>query len=121
MEKLLIIDSRSFLEYNDSHITGSINIQSSKLIRKRLEQNKLNIMDLLKNSNYSGTPCDKVIICDQSTNDIASLPAESFLCLITKKLCIEFSDVLYLKGKSLSLFMSLIFPIIRKTFPIISE
>ena len=111
MEKLLIIDSRSFLEYNDSHIIGSINIQSSKLIRKRLEQNKLNIMDLLKNSDYAGTPCDKVIIFDQGTNDIASLPAESFLCLIAKKLCKEFNAVLCLKGKHLSLFMSSIFPI----------
>ena len=36
----MIIDSRSFLEFNTSHIAESINVSSSKLIRRRLQQNK---------------------------------------------------------------------------------
>jgi len=37
----VIIDSRSFLEFNTSHIAESINVSSSKLIRRRLQQNKV--------------------------------------------------------------------------------
>ena len=37
----MIIDSRSFLEFNTSHIAESVNVSSSKLIRRRLQQNKV--------------------------------------------------------------------------------
>ena len=97
LEKLLVIDSRSFLEYNDSHVQGSINIQSSKLIRKRLEQNKLNIIDLLKDANHDEV--DKVVIYDQSTSDISLIPREHFMYLIATKLHEQFNFICYLQGK----------------------
>ena len=77
---------------------GSINIQSSKLIRKRLEQNKLTILDLLRNSNYKGDPCDKVVVYDQSTTDLAAVPKEHFLHLVAKKLYEQFQAVFFLQG-----------------------
>ena len=97
LEKVLLIDSRSFLEYNDSHVQGSINIQSSKLIRKRLEQNKLNIIDLLKDADLDQV--DKVVIYDQSTSDLSTISREHFMYLITKKLGEKFHVVFYLQGK----------------------
>lgn len=97
-EHLLVIDSRSFLEYNDSHVQGSVNIQSSKLIRKRLEQNKLSIIDLLQCSKTHENRCDKVILYDQNTTNISTVPAEHFIWLVVRKLYEQFSDVFYLRG-----------------------
>ncbi len=80
---------------------GAINVQSSKLIRKRLEQNKLSITDLLNshNSDFEQSCFDKVVLYDYSTVDIANMPSEHFLLLLVKKLknaC--FKNVFYLKG-----------------------
>jgi len=36
-----VIDCRSFLEYNDNHIVGAVNICCSKLIKRRLQQEKV--------------------------------------------------------------------------------
>lgn len=41
LEKTLIIDSRSFVEYNSSHILRSKNVVCSKLVKRRLLQNKV--------------------------------------------------------------------------------
>ena len=40
-EKTLLIDSRSFLEYNTSHVVNSVNVGCSKIVKRRLEQNKV--------------------------------------------------------------------------------
>jgi hypothetical protein len=41
LDSILIIDSRSFLEYNSSHVRSSVNIGCSKIVKRRLEQNKV--------------------------------------------------------------------------------
>lgn len=38
---LLLIDSRSFLDYNNCHIQGAINICCSKIVKRRLQQDKV--------------------------------------------------------------------------------
>ena len=40
-DNILIIDSRSFLEYNTSHISYAVNVNSSKIVKRRLHQNKV--------------------------------------------------------------------------------
>lgn len=39
---VLIVDSRSFLEYNDGHVAGAVNVCCSKLVKRRLQQDKVN-------------------------------------------------------------------------------
>ena len=39
--QLLIIDSRSFLEYNTLHVAGAVNVCCSKLVKRRLQQDKV--------------------------------------------------------------------------------
>ncbi len=39
--QVLIVDSRSFLEYNDLHIQGAVNVCCSKLVKRRLQQDKV--------------------------------------------------------------------------------
>lgn len=49
-EKLLLIDSRPFVEYNTSHILDAININCSKLMKRRLQQDKVLITELIQHS-----------------------------------------------------------------------
>ncbi|XP_055954353.1 dual specificity protein phosphatase 16 [Patella vulgata] len=46
-EKVLLVDSRSFLEYNTSHIQQAVNVCGSKLVKRRLQQDKVRVKDLL--------------------------------------------------------------------------
>ena len=39
--QVLLIDSRSFLEFNTSSIQQSVNVCCSKLVKRRLQQNKV--------------------------------------------------------------------------------
>ena len=41
VDNVLIIDSRSFLEYNTSHISYAVNVNCSKIVKRRLQQNKV--------------------------------------------------------------------------------
>lgn len=41
LENFLLIDGRSFMEYNNSHVVNSVNISCSKLIKRRLQTNKV--------------------------------------------------------------------------------
>lgn len=50
MEKLLLIDSRPFVEYNMSHILEAINVNCSKLMKRRLQQDKVLITELIQHS-----------------------------------------------------------------------
>lgn len=99
-QKLLIIDSRSFLEYNDAHVTQSINIGCSKLIKRRLISNKITIHELLKGTAEEKTQDhSQIIVYDQSTLDTSSLAKDNFMFVILNKLVKSFKDVCFLKGK----------------------
>lgn len=50
MEKVLLIDSRPFVEYNTSHILDAININCSKLMKRRLQQDKVQVAELIHHS-----------------------------------------------------------------------
>lgn len=45
---MLVIDSRTFSEYNASHVQGAINVCCSKLVKRRLQQDKVSITELLQ-------------------------------------------------------------------------
>lgn len=47
LSQVLIIDSRSFLEYNTSHIFGAVNVCCSKIVKRRLQQDKVNFLFIL--------------------------------------------------------------------------
>lgn len=100
---LLVIDSRSFLEYNDSHVLDSINIGCSKLVKRRLLNNKVSISELLKSTGDVDTVNkEKVVVYDQSSKDITSLPRDTFVSVVLTKLASYFPSVYFLKGKKTS-------------------
>lgn len=47
-EGTLVIDSRSFVEYNSWHVLSSVNICCSKLVKRRLQQDKVSITELIQ-------------------------------------------------------------------------
>ncbi|KAG8125687.1 hypothetical protein E2320_020771 [Naja naja] len=47
-EGMLVIDSRSFVEYNSWHVLNSVNICCSKLVKRRLQQDKVSITELIQ-------------------------------------------------------------------------
>ncbi|XP_044534740.1 dual specificity protein phosphatase 16 [Gracilinanus agilis] len=100
-EKVLLIDSRPFVEYNTSHILEAININCSKLMKRRLQQDKVFITELIQHSakhkvDIDGNP--KVVVYDQSSKDVASLASDSFLTVLLGKLEKSFTSVHLLAG-----------------------
>ncbi|MEQ2214500.1 hypothetical protein XENOCAPTIV_009766 [Xenoophorus captivus] len=46
--RLLVIDSRTFSDYNASHVQGAVNVCYSKLVKRRLQQDKVSVTELLQ-------------------------------------------------------------------------
>ncbi|CAM5082130.1 unnamed protein product [Eretmochelys imbricata] len=100
-EKLLLIDSRPFVEYNTSHILDAININCSKLMKRRLQQDKVLITELIQHSAKYKIEIDckqEVVVYDQSSKDVASLSSDCFLTVLLGKLENNFNSVHLLSG-----------------------
>src|SRR4029434_2132618 len=50
LDHVLLIDSRPFVDYNASHILEAVNVNCSKLMKRRLQQDKAQINELLQHS-----------------------------------------------------------------------
>ncbi|KFR11997.1 Dual specificity protein phosphatase 16, partial [Opisthocomus hoazin] len=100
-EKLLLVDSRPFVEYNTSHILDAININCSKLMKRRLQQDKVLITELIQHSAKHKIEIDskqEVVVYDQSSKDVTSLSPDCFLTVLLGKLEKNFSSVYLLAG-----------------------
>lgn len=97
----LVIDSRSFVEYNSWHVLSSVNICCSKLVKRRLQQGKVTIAELIQpaaRSQVQATEPQHVVVYDQSTRDASVLAADSFLSILLSKLDGCFDSVAILTG-----------------------
>ncbi|CAN2391259.1 MAP kinase tyrosine/serine/threonine phosphatase activity [Pristimantis euphronides] len=101
-EKVLLIDSRPFVDYNTSHILDAININCSKLMKRRLQQDKVQITELIQHSAKQKVELQcqvqQVVVYDQSSADVSSLPSDCFLSVLLGKLEKLFSHVHLLSG-----------------------
>ncbi|XP_037694353.1 dual specificity protein phosphatase 8 [Choloepus didactylus] len=97
----LVIDSRSFVEYNSWHVLSSVNICCSKLLKRRLQQGKVTIAELIQPAAHSQVEAREpqdVVVYDQSTRDASMLAADSFLSVLLSKLDGCFDSVAILTG-----------------------
>ncbi|XP_045414523.1 dual specificity protein phosphatase 8 [Lemur catta] len=97
----LVIDSRSFVEYNSWHVLSSVNICCSKLVKRRLQQGKVTIAELVQpavRSQVEAAEPQDVVVYDQSTRDASVLAADSFLSILLSKLDGCFHSVAILTG-----------------------
>lgn len=91
-ESVLVIDCRTSGEYNNLHVTGSVNLCGSRLARKRLVKELL----LLPVSPKVDLSCERpVVVYDQDTQQ---LEAGQFLSLVLGKLEKKYSSVSLLEG-----------------------
>ncbi|XP_021547832.1 dual specificity protein phosphatase 8 [Neomonachus schauinslandi] len=97
----LVIDSRSFVEYSSGHVLSSVNICCSKLVKRRLQQGKVTIAELIQpavRGQVEATEPQDVVVYDQSTRDASVLAADSFLSILLSKLDGCFDSVAILTG-----------------------
>ncbi|CAG0904213.1 unnamed protein product [Darwinula stevensoni] len=99
MANLLIIDSRSFVEYNDAHITGAVNVCCAKMFKRRLQQDKISVKEYLqKVCQIDVDESWEIIVYDQSSTDSTILAPDSFLHVLITKLARVFQLVGLLRG-----------------------
>ncbi|KAM9312986.1 dual specificity protein phosphatase 16 [Gastrophryne carolinensis] len=101
-EKVLLIDSRPFVDYNSAHILDAININCSKLMKRRLQQDKVQVLELIHHSAKHKVELEcavqQVVVYDQSSVDVSSLPADCFLSVLLRKLQKLFNNIHLLSG-----------------------
>nr|KAG5704010.1 hypothetical protein BaRGS_032099 [Batillaria attramentaria] len=98
-EKVLVIDSRSFLEFNTSNIQQSVNVSCSKLVKRRLQQDKVHIRELLSQTcHVDADETWDVIVYDQCTEDPGVFTSDNFVHVLLRKLATSFNSVNFLSG-----------------------
>lgn len=101
LDRVVLIDSRPFVDYNTSHILEAVNVNCSKLMKRRLQQDKVQIHELLQHSAKNKLQLQgdqEVVVYDQSSSDPAALSTESFLSVLLLKLERSFPSVHLLSG-----------------------
>ncbi|MCI4388915.1 hypothetical protein PGIGA_G00091530 [Pangasianodon gigas] len=100
LDRVLLIDSRPFVDYNTSHILEAVNVNCSKLMKRRLQQDKVQIAELLQHSAKKKLELQnqEVVVYDQSSSDPSSLSSEAFLSVLLAKLERSFPSVHLLSG-----------------------
>lgn len=100
LDRVLLIDSRPFVEYNTCHILEAVNVNCSKLMKRRLQQDKIQITELLQHSAKRKLELQgqEVVVYDQSSPDATSLSSEAFLSILLAKLEKNFPSVHLLSG-----------------------
>ncbi|XP_058481595.1 dual specificity protein phosphatase 16 isoform X1 [Solea solea] len=101
LDRVVLIDSRPFVDYNVSHILEAVNVNCSKLMKRRLQQDKVQIAELLQHSAKKKLELQgdqEVVVYDQTSSDPATLGSESFLSVLLGKLERSFPSVHLLSG-----------------------
>ncbi|KAF7663645.1 hypothetical protein LDENG_00205620 [Lucifuga dentata] len=99
--RLLIIDSRTFSEYNASHVQGAVNVCCSKLVKRRLQQDKVSVTELLQLNGKVKVELGRkqeVVVYDQSSKEAGHLSKDGFVHILMGKLEGTFHKVSLLTG-----------------------
>ncbi|KAK8774984.1 uncharacterized protein LOC144104377 [Amblyomma americanum] len=86
--RVLVIDSRPFLEFNTCHIRGAVNVCCSKIIKRRLQHDKVNVCELLP-SDGRQQRVEQVVVYDQGSWAVP-MGDDSFLAVLLAKLARAF-------------------------------
>ncbi|XP_029289471.1 dual specificity protein phosphatase 8 isoform X2 [Cottoperca gobio] len=97
--RLLVIDSRTFSEYNASHVQGAVNVCCSKLVKRRLQQDKVSVTELLQpNGKVELGRKQEVVVYDHSSKEAGHLSKDGFVHILMGKLEGTFHKVSLLTG-----------------------
>lgn len=101
----MLLDCRSFLAYNFKHIAGALNVNCTGIGKKRLQQGKASLVDLItteygKELLRSGR-WGKAIVYDDSTTELEKAPPSHPVRLVLMALLSQGKEALLLKGKEI--------------------
>ncbi|CAG0921659.1 unnamed protein product [Notodromas monacha] len=77
--KVLILDCRSFLDFNNGHVYNAVNVWCSKLLNRRLQQNKVTAQEVLRNTFHLEVgEAELVVIYDEDSAAVSALETNGF-------------------------------------------
>jgi len=99
----IILDCRPFIAHNINHIQGALNVNcSDRFNRKRLQQGKAILADLATTKDGKDLLKDRswteVIVYDDSTDDIESVPLNSSIYVVLRALVEDLREPVMLVG-----------------------
>jgi len=103
-ESLLLLDCRTFMAFNANHVNGALNVScSDRITKKRLGDGKVKVLDLVSGQEekemYRRLEADaEIVLYDESTREIESLPETSSLRLLSKCLLKHGKHPKFLQG-----------------------
>jgi protein-tyrosine phosphatase/rhodanese-related sulfurtransferase len=103
-ESVLIIDCRSFISFNANHVNGALNVScSDRITKKRLADGKIRVADVVSGQEgkeiYRRLEAEaEIILYDDSTKEIDSLPETNPLRLLRKCLLKQGKHSKFLQG-----------------------
>lgn len=108
VRSFLLVDVRSFVAYNLSHVRGAINVNcADRINRRRLLQRRVALVDLVVSSagrDVLKKRCFKeVIVYDESSADLEALPPHHPVLLVLMALLEDNRDPVLLKGRQTGL------------------
>ncbi|XP_064621288.1 dual specificity protein phosphatase 10-like [Lineus longissimus] len=100
----ILLDCRSFLNFNQNHIQGALNVTcTDRYNKKRLQQGKITLVDLI--SSKDGKDCYRkkhmlrdIIVYDEGTSDLSLVTPTEPMQLIVQSLLRDGKEVTFLKG-----------------------
>ena len=100
----LLLDCRTFVAFNASHIKSAVNVScSDRLSRKRLLEGRLSLVDLIPSKEgkdlYKKRKTKDIIIYDESASDIDTISSTDPLYIVLSHLLRESMEVRVLQGK----------------------
>lgn len=94
---LLCRYSRSFMDYNTSHIRCAVNVANSKIGKRRLQHERVSVRDLLVN-NCDADSYSWAVVYDTNTRTVGQIASDSFQAILLEKLTAIFPRVSFLNG-----------------------
>ncbi|KAF7246038.1 hypothetical protein EG68_10088 [Paragonimus skrjabini miyazakii] len=106
-QKIILLDTRSFVDYNTGHIRQALNIGGTRAFRRKFLANEVPINIFLAQltnmkSNMDTLRSIPIILYDQCLDDLLSLRFDCFLYRVLVQTVQQFKPIFLLKGGFLS-------------------
>lgn len=102
--RVLVVDSRPFLDFNTCHIRGAVNVCCSKIVKRRLQHDKVNVRELLPAAASSSSSEQQQLVVYDQGSWVVPTGEDSFLAVLLAKLARAFPGRVALLAGGLSEF-----------------
>ncbi|CAL8087722.1 unnamed protein product [Calicophoron daubneyi] len=101
-QNIILLDSRSFVEYNTSHINRAVNIGGNRAVKKKFFKYEVpvdlllaKLVNVVDTNELKLTP---IIVYDQCVEDLGNLRPDCFLHCVLLQLLRKYSPIFVLRG-----------------------